>query len=300
MKNTLPLNDAVKNAFSRKKNDDKKRSMSARKNGVSSVLGMALFFLLFVLAMSFTYIWTQNSSSYADNVKAEMQFDTLRAGEQLNITALNNSSIIVSNPTAHLIVVRQVWNSSHGLVYDDVLGTPVSAMKNVTFNNLISNNSFFKVVTSRGNIFGSTVLNVTASNQPIIFPQTTANIWNVTFWAGNNSNPVGNATWYTLSFSRTWSLAGWGNQKFGFNASTNIMSSATNVNVSITLLGGNYPSNVTISLNGIVTTFTSSNFTSFNVTANQTYPITISYSNNATVTDPQTITIMIVGANFAR
>jgi hypothetical protein len=285
-----------------------------RDKGISSLIGITLFIIIFTVAMIYIFAWTQSTSSYADVVKNEIDYEQQRAAEMLQVLTIDQSAgqstINMINPTSHLIVVRQVWSSSHSQVWNG--NVSIQPFSNYVLSSLPSIDGNFKVITLRGNIFYSTF----QINEGVSTTINQTGHWDVEFWVGatNSSIPiiVGNSTWYELSFSRVYGRSvGWGaqsyNQTFGFWASTHIKPSngSNNINISVSLISpGESANSMTILLANssgsyLIANFTSSNFAQFNVNPNSKYYIQINYMNYALSPLPQTITVTIVGADFA-
>lgn len=277
--------------------------------GVSSLIGITLFIIFFTFALIYVFSWTQSNSNYANDIKAEIDFQQQRSGEILQVIATtpasNQTTIInIINPTAHLIVISQVWNSSHSFLN---LNMSIPPFSNHNLLAVPSNDGQIKVVTYKGNIFYSTLQSAQSTPSNI----TKSGHWNVNFWVastGNTSISVGNAIWYELSFNRVYGKAvTWGaqadNQTFGFIATTDVKltNNANNINVTVSLVSPYETANsLTISLNNTSHTFANSGFFQFNNTySNSSYLMSINFVNTAFSNYPQTIAVTIEGADFA-
>jgi len=127
------------------------RVANRRRKGVSTIIGITIFLLIFAIAVSYTFAWTQNTGSYLQTVNQQVDLDRLKLGENLMVTALNTTAVTVTNPTGNVIIVDQIW--SGGLpVWSGQQGIS-NNYGNCTFNNATSGNGQFTVVTTRGNIF---------------------------------------------------------------------------------------------------------------------------------------------------
>jgi hypothetical protein len=281
--------------------------------GISSLIGITLFIIIFTLAIVYIFAWTLNTSNYANVVKSEIDYEQQRAAEMLQVMSVkqpsNQSLVFIANPTSHLIVVNQVWNSTHLIVWNENITIP--SFSNYINLSLPSSDGIFKVVTLKGNIFFST-----PQNQAIATAVSQSGHWDVKFWVGatNSSIPIilGNATWYELSFMRVYGESrSWGaqpsNQTFGFTASTLIQpqSSTNNISISVGLIN-NQPatSNITIFLKNSTYSYPPAYFASsgswqvLNIDPSSNYYVEVDYVNNATKIYPQTVTVTIVGADF--
>ncbi|MEN3052136.1 MAG: hypothetical protein ABC596_10045, partial [Candidatus Methanosuratincola petrocarbonis] len=131
---------------------------TGRRKGVSTVIGMAIFLIIFAMAASYTFIWTQYFADYSSAVKAQIESEQLRGSERLGVEVnVNGSSywLNVSNPTAQVAVVTQVW-SNHQYQTGE-WGIPAFGWTRINVTPAISNpDGNFKVVTLRGNIFEGT------------------------------------------------------------------------------------------------------------------------------------------------
>lgn len=128
-----------------------------RRRGVSTVIGMSIFLLIFTMAIAYTFMWTQDFANYSDTAKEQLEFENQRNREQLAIFydnlpigGGNDRYITVSNPTSVVIIVAQVWNN-HQLVNSTLTGVPPFSSVNITFPYTIYDD--FTVVTTKGNLF---------------------------------------------------------------------------------------------------------------------------------------------------
>lgn len=271
-----------------------------RNKGVSTIIGMTIFFALFALTVSYSLIYTQYVSNNAAAVVAETEFENQRAAEILQVTTINATNINVVNPTTQPITIVQIWNSTHN--QNLTVAQIVPPLSNYYISNLTSTDGYFKLITQMGNIFYS--LSEPKANQSVTINFFASKSWNVTYWVNNPNNIVGTASLSDLSFSMNYVNSSWGVvnvTKFGFNASTSIKPNANIVNVSISLFSPLIPQNpgtsiVKITLNNTNQTIYSSGFMSFlGMSQSSTYPMQI----DASFTTSQTITVTIVGADFA-
>ncbi|MDI9608988.1 MAG: hypothetical protein QFX34_01755 [Candidatus Verstraetearchaeota archaeon] len=125
---------------------------SKRKKGVSTVVGMTIFVLIFALVASYAFVWTSELNRYIENVRVDMREQHLRSQEVLIVTPINDTAISVYNPTSEVVVVTQVW-SGHDLKWTGQRGVP--PFSSVTFPSFgqSQTDGNFRVVTLRGNIF---------------------------------------------------------------------------------------------------------------------------------------------------
>ena len=126
-----------------------------RRRGVSTVIGMSIFLLIFTMAIAYTFMWTQDFANYSDTAKEQLEFENQRNREQLIVSydglrIGDNSYITVENPTAVVVIVSQVWNN-HQLVNSTLTGVPPFSSVNITVPLTIYQS--FTVVTIKGNLF---------------------------------------------------------------------------------------------------------------------------------------------------
>ncbi|MBC7113170.1 MAG: hypothetical protein H5T34_04020 [Candidatus Methanomethyliales bacterium] len=129
-------------------------SPSPRRKGVSTVIGAAIFILIFTLAVSAMMVWTQSFVNYVESAREEAAFQIEKNMEELMLTFINSSgklAVIVRNPTPQTIIVTQVW-SNHSVQTGEWV---VPAKSRVSINTALdyAGMTFSKVVTSRGNVF---------------------------------------------------------------------------------------------------------------------------------------------------
>jgi hypothetical protein len=258
---------------------------------------MTLFIIIFALAVGYSFIWTQNASIVGAAVTAEIEFEHQRAAEVLYVTAINNSAILVTNPTNLWVNITQIWNSTHYLTNTAV---SVRSSNYTVITGLASNDSYFKLITQRGNVFFSSPQKITT------YPSAS---WKVNYWAKNSSTyNFGNTAFYDMSFTVNLDKNSWKVTNilyFGFNATTIIrpIAGANNITaiVSLSPLNQGPPGtnliNMTLSngldvKNHIFTNSSSYQFPSIDPT--KTY-LTQIFTNSS---ESQVISITIVGADF--
>ncbi len=121
---------------------------------MSTVIGAAIFILIFTLAVSAMMVWTQSFVNYVESAREEAAFQIEKNMEELMLTFINSSgklAVIVRNPTPQTIIVTQVW-SNHSVQTGEWV---VPAKSRVSINTALdyAGMTFSKVVTSRGNVF---------------------------------------------------------------------------------------------------------------------------------------------------
>lgn len=187
---------------------------TGRRKGVSTVIGMAIFLIIFAMAASYTFIWTQYFADYSSAVKAQIESEQLRSSERLVVDVKMEGGsywLNVSNPTAQVAVVTQVW-SNHQYQTGE-WGIPAFGWSRINITSISNPDGNFKVVTLRGNIFEGTY-------SP---PGTeVAGRWSLVWY--NSSGTLGSSYVDTLSLNFRWykemvNVTG----PIGFNASTKVV-----------------------------------------------------------------------------
>ncbi len=187
------------------------RSRGAGRKGVSTVVGMTIFLLLFAIAVAYIFMWSQNSGIYIDTVKKQVDFERSRLTENLIITAENRTAVLIENPTAQVIVVTQVW-SNNSMVWLGERGIAPFAKTIIVNDSALEGNGNFTVITYRGNIF--------SGGFKAQLEEATRRSWEVTwYWHANVSDvnytaylpsntlsglQIGATYWYDLNLDYEW------------------------------------------------------------------------------------------------
>jgi hypothetical protein len=129
------------------------------------------------MAISFTFLWTQNSENYISATANAIAVENATVPEQLIINALNNTAFNIENPTPQFAVVAYVVSN------DSVwtINTPVVPFGNITLSLGPQANGIFKVVTREGKIFFGSLQSQLAS--------AAEQTWDVK-WYWSNSSPA--------------------------------------------------------------------------------------------------------------
>ncbi|MEN3053443.1 MAG: hypothetical protein ABC606_06470 [Candidatus Methanosuratincola petrocarbonis] len=191
----------------------RKSGRAGRRKGVSTVIGMAIFLIIFAMAASYTFIWTQYFADYGIAVRYQIEAERLRSSERLAVEVnMNGSSywLNVSNPTAQVAVVTQVWSNHQNQTGE--WGIPAFGWTRINISSSISNpDGNFRVVTLRGNVFEG-------SYSP---PGTDfAGRWSVVWY--NESGILGWSSMDTLNM-RWYKDLGSVTNAIGFNASARVV-----------------------------------------------------------------------------
>jgi hypothetical protein len=214
-------------------------SPESKRKGVSTVIGAAIFLLIFTLAVSAVFVWTQSYANYVEAAREESAFVVEKNMEELMLMFLNSSgklAVIARNPTPMTIIVTQVW-SNHSVQTGEWV---IPAKSRVTISTTLDYKGMIlsKVVTSRGNVFSGTQTigegegGGELSEEDIM----EAGRWYVQ-WYNLSARRVfdtklGNSYWQSLSITFAWGSAAndpiFGPYtKVGFNATTQVVALGT-------------------------------------------------------------------------
>jgi len=188
------------------------RAKGASRKGVSTVVGMTIFLLMFAIAVAYVFMWSQNSGIYIDTVKKQVDFERSRLTENLIVTAENMTTVLVENPTAGVIVVTQVWSHNNMTWGPGELGIPPFSNVEIVGDTGWVGDGNFTVVTYRGNIFSGGIM--------VQIEESTSRSWEVTWywndtmnqsahaamtWSQmNSSQQIGVTYWYDLNINYKW------------------------------------------------------------------------------------------------
>jgi hypothetical protein len=293
----------------------------ASKKGISTIIGIVIFFLIFMLAVSSTFVWTDSTSKYLQSAKAELEQERLRAYENLFYAVSNETHILLVNPTSMLVVVNQVWDNGHQQVWNGSLIVP--AFDEVYMNMTNTTGHSYKIVSARGNIFDQQYLGYSSNaSQPSNVTYIGWGGWNISWFAYYNvSTPgivtLGNTTHSSLDLSFNLggasTFGGLSYTRAGFNATTSVTALSDTIMAYVYLNDGISTAlsvaNLTIS-NGTYSVTDifqqpSSNATSclrsYAVTAGGNYTLILNYEiKQLTPTITHTITFQMINAELAR
>jgi hypothetical protein len=188
------------------------RASGSGRKGVSTVVGMTIFLLLFAIAVAYVFMWSQNSGIYIDTVKKQVDFERSRLTENLIVTAKNLTTVLVENPTAGVIVVTQVWSNNNMTWGPGEIGVSPFGTVEIVGNTGWVGDGNFTVVTYRGNIFSGGIKTQ--------MELSTRRSWEVTwYWNGSMTTVqhnamrwgelalnqrVGTTYWYDLNIDYEW------------------------------------------------------------------------------------------------
>lgn len=188
------------------------RARGASRKGVSTVVGMTIFLLLFAIAVAYVFMWSQNSGIYIDTVKKQVDFERSRLTENLIVTAKNLTTVLVQNPTAGVIVVTQVWSNNNMTWGPGQIGVSPFGSIEIVGNTGWEGDGNFTVVTYRGNIFSGGLMTQLEISTRRSWEVTW--YWNDTMDPGlhgamiwtemNQSQKVGITYWYDLNIDYEW------------------------------------------------------------------------------------------------
>lgn len=254
------------------------------RTGVSTVIGMAIFLIIFAMAASYTFVWTQYFSEYGAAVKGQIEFNQLRNSEALEVNVFKNGTdtlLNVTNPTGNVIVVTQVW-SNHTSITGE-WGIPQFGYAIINATPIKVQDGKFKVVTSRGNVFSG-------AYAPPGSPM--EGRWLVKWY--NASGPIGVSYMDGLDINMRWYKGVTG--MFGFNASTRVV--ALN-ETAIVLVKVPLVSSVELNITAANQSREKPNIMYIsNLTVGKAYNIEVRMRTNDTV--DMDLSITFIGLDFAR
>jgi hypothetical protein len=288
--------------------------------GISTIIGIVIFFLIFMLAVSSTFVWTDSTSKYLQSAKAELEEERLRASENLMYVVSNDTHILLINPTSMLVVVNQIWDNEHHQVWNGSIIVP--AFDQICMNLTNTTGHSYKIISARGNIFDQQYL-AYASNtsQQSNVTYIGGGGWNISWFAYYNvSTPgivtLGNSTHSSLDLSfdlgGSSTFGGLSYTRAGFNATTRVTALSNTIMAYVYLNDGISTAlsvaNLTIS-NGTYSVTDifqqpSANATSclksYAVTQGGTYVLTLNYEiKQLTPTITHTISVQMINAELA-
>jgi len=257
------------------------------RKGVSTVIGMAIFLVIFAMSASYTLIWTQHFSDYSNAVKGQLEFEQLRSSERLTVEVFKDDSgywLKVSNPTGQVVVVTQVWSNHKYQTGEWGIPPFGSARIDVSMSGHDDN---FKLVTSRGNVFSGSYV-------PVGGPR--PGWWSVEWY--NISTPLGSSAWYNLDINLHWYR--YTNTYLGFNATSKLR--VVNETPRVVIKEDLLPSvNLTIMVNDEIKKLGDWKEAIYNITnviEGETYEFTI-LLNTTGYDDDFDLSIAFIGLDFA-
>ncbi|MGQ9759985.1 MAG: hypothetical protein ACUVQ5_05400 [Candidatus Methanomethylicaceae archaeon] len=214
-----------------------RRSWSHRgkEKGISTLIGTAIFMLIFMLMISAIVLWTQSYIGYLDTVREEGGLIAEKVMEELSVSFLNSSgklTLVARNPTPYATIITQIW-SGH-TVQTGEWAVPAKSLVYINTDLNYLGMTASKVVTSRGNIFSGMQAippgtNETGPSEDYI---TEAGRWYVQ-WYNLSARQVfdmklGESYWQSLSITFQWGTATndpiFGPYaRVGFNATTRVV-----------------------------------------------------------------------------
>jgi len=187
-----------------------RRTSHPKSKGVSTVIGMSIFFLIFATTVAYAFIWSQNLAYYVEAAHEEFEFKQLQASESLVVKPLNETRVSIYNPTGNVIVITQIW-SDHSLVYGTQTGIAPFSTWVAPNDDTHRANGNFTVVTIRGNVFSGSYVDE--------FANMARRAWHVAWYGGDmdlvrndyivpsqltSQNLLGESYWYDLNFEWSW------------------------------------------------------------------------------------------------
>ncbi|MGC8936739.1 MAG: hypothetical protein ACP5KV_05175 [Candidatus Methanomethylicaceae archaeon] len=281
-------------------------SPKSKRKGVATVVGAAIFLLIFTLAVSAVFLLTQSYVSYVEAAREEVAFIVEKNMEELGLTFLNSSgrlTVIARNPTPQTIIVTQVW-SNHSVQTGE---WTVPAKSRVLINTTLDYAGMIlsKVVTSRGNIFSgaqTTGGGEGGTGLPAEDDIIEAGMWYVQWYnlsaKREFDTKLGESYWQSLSITFSWGAAAndpiFGPYtKVGFNATTRVVALGSKMYINWYV---NEDCRVIIRELGVDTDWrTGSGYVEAEVSPGGVYTVTVLYSR---WTGAPYLTLNLVNADF--
>lgn len=204
------------------------------RKGISTIVGMAIFFMLFALALTTVYSWQMMLAEYSEVQAQQLSLDRLRVSERLDVDIINSTALLLTNPSSQTVRVLHVLSGNQP-VWDgsfDVMPFSSSVL-------YLSKpgGDIYRVVTLRGNVFSAGL----DDERSAVAKQG----WHVTFlvnetqssfaspYAWGNSTVVGETYWYNTNLDWEWDFKNkaFGNRVVPANASVGFVATTTLVKV---------------------------------------------------------------------
>ncbi len=181
-------------------------SRGRSRKGISTVVGMAIFFLIFALGVASVWAWQQTLTEYTEVGDQQIGLDMLRIAERLEVNVINMTALTLENPSDQPVQVR-------GVISNDTilwLGTcEVLPFSSVILRVAPGGDGTFMIVTMRGNIYSAGL-----QDQLLAVGK---GAWHVTFRNSStapavpldwlSSNVVGETYWYNTNLNWKWDNA---------------------------------------------------------------------------------------------
>lgn len=283
-----------------------RRPRSGRK-GVSTIIGITIFLLIFAIAISYTFAWNSQVGNYLKAVKAQVNLDQQQAGEKLIVKPFNSTFVEISNPTVNTIVVSQIW--SEGLeVWHGQQGVPPYGNYNASGFINPTGSSNFEVVTLQGSIFSGKG------------PSLATSVWQVNWYYNNtetfsnnnstlelsNNTPVGNTSWDNVNLEWSWtiynnpvigSISMNSTDMMGFVATTTLIKLTDNNSIATINYFTDGNSSVAVGVDGIVPNWNTPMPMPISGDLHSTHVVTVYFYFNGT--SDTSLQLNVVNATFA-
>jgi hypothetical protein len=173
------------------------------RKGISTVVAISIFFMLFALALTTVYTWQMMLAEYSEVGIQQLSLDNLRVSERLDVDIINSYALLLTNPTSQSIRVVHVL-SDNKLVFNGSFD--VAPFSSATLYHLVEGGERYRVVTMRGNVFSAGMEDRRGDIAELG--------WQVTFrmnetvpvthYDWGNSTAIGETYWYNTDINWVW------------------------------------------------------------------------------------------------
>jgi hypothetical protein len=182
------------------------RSRGGSKKGISTVVGMAIFFLIFALGVASVWAWQQTLTDYTEVGDQQIGLDMLRIEERLEVNVINMTALSLENPSDQPVQVRGVV-SNNTILWSGTREVP--PFSSTILRVAPGGDGTFVIVTMRGNIYATGL-----EEQELAVGK---GAWHVTFRNSStvpatpldwlSSNVMGETYWYNTNLNWKWDNA---------------------------------------------------------------------------------------------
>ncbi len=204
------------------------------RKGISTVVAIAIFFMIFAMAMTTVYAWQLMLADYSEVGIQQLSQDNMRVSERLEVDILNPYALLLTNPTSQTVKVLHVISDSQ-LIWQGSFD--VGPFSSATLYHSQAGGETYRLATMRGNIFSagldekSAVLAEEAWH--VTFLMNDTHSWFSTPYAWGNSTAVGETYWYNANINWEWNYTSkaFGNMNVSSGACYGFVATATFVKV---------------------------------------------------------------------
>jgi hypothetical protein len=186
----------------------RKRAAGSRggsRKGISTVVAIAIFFMLFALALTTVFTWQNMLIEYSEVSAQQLSLDNLKVGEKLDVQIIDSTALLLTNPSEQTVRVLHVL-SDNALVWNGSFD--VGPFASAILRHSTAGGSTYRVVTMRGNIFSAgldeqrAALSDQAWHVTFLMNDTTSSFSTPYDWS--NSTVVGETYWYNTNLNWEW------------------------------------------------------------------------------------------------